>query len=148
MHLKDDELVSALSRSLGEELLAAAYARVSTALSLTRVLTPLGNYLIARPAARSAARKITAETAVPMDAAVVVGITADELHLWRADPMLDKVGDHLGAVPLARIADIAVAAGRSWQPMAITLEGGERIELEGRGAAHAVAGIFKEHSRD
>jgi hypothetical protein len=148
MHLKDDELVSALSRSLGEELLAAAYARVSTALSLTRVLTPLGNYLIARPAARSAARKITAETAVPMDAAVVIGITGDELHLWRADPMLDKVGDHLGAVPLARIADIAVAAGRSWQPMAITLEGGERIELQGRGAAHAIAGIFKEHSRD
>ena len=147
MHLKDDELVSALSSSLGEELLAAAYARVSTALSLTRLLGPLGNYLIARPAARSAARKVTEETAVPLDAAVVVGITATALHLWQADPMLNRVGDHLGEVPLARITDIAVAAGRSWQPMTISLDGGECIELEGRGAAHAVAGAFKEHSR-
>lgn len=69
MHLKDNELVPALSGSLGEDLLAAAYARVSTALGLARVLTPLGNYLIARPAARPAARKVTEETAVPLDAA-------------------------------------------------------------------------------
>jgi hypothetical protein len=87
MHLKDDMLASALSSSLGEELQAAAYARVTTALSLTRMLTPLGNYLIARPAARAAARKITEETEVPLDAAVVIGITKADLHMWRADPM-------------------------------------------------------------
>jgi hypothetical protein len=147
MHLKDDELTSALSSSLSEDLLAAAYARVSTALGLARVLTPLGNYLIARPAARAAARKITEETEVPLDAAVVIGITATALHLWRADPMLNQVGDHLGEVPLSRITAITVTAGRSWQPMTITMDGGERIELEGRGAAHAVANVFKEYRR-
>jgi hypothetical protein len=146
MHLKDNELVSALSGSLGEDLLAAAYARVHTALSLARVLTPLGNYLVARPAARLAAHKVTQETDVPLDAAVVVGITAVALHLWRADPMRNQVGDHLGEVPLTRIKDIAVSPGRSWQPMTITLDGGERIELEGRGAAHTVAHAFKQGS--
>jgi hypothetical protein len=148
MHLKDNELVPALSGSLGEELLAAAYARVSTALGLARVLTPLGNYLVARPAARLAARKVTEETDVPLDAAVVVGITAAALHLWRADPMLNQVGDHLGEVPLTRIKEIAVSPGRSWQPMTITLEGGERIQLEGRGAAHVVANVFRQYRHD
>jgi hypothetical protein len=144
MHLKDGELASTLSGSLGEQVLAAAYARVSTTLSLTRMLTPIGNYLIARPAARAAARKITEETEVPLDAAVVIGITGSGLHLWRADPMFNQVGDHLGEVPLKRIASIAVAPGRSWQPMTITLDGGERIQLEGRGAAHSVASVFNE----
>lgn len=148
MHLKDDELASALSSSLGEELLAAAYARVSTALSPARMLTPLGNYLIARPAARAAARKITEETEVPLDAAVVIGITASDLHLWRADPMLNQVGGHIGAVPLSRVADITVTPGRSWHPVTITMEGGEHIELEGRGAAHVVANAFKEYRRE
>jgi hypothetical protein len=148
MHIKDDDLVPALSGSLGEELLAAAYARVSRALGLARMLTPLGNYLIARPAARSAARKVAEETDVPLDAAVVIGITATALHLWRADPMLNRVGDHLGEVPLTRIKAIEVVPGRSWQPMTITLEGGERIELEGRGAAHVVAGVFRQHRQD
>jgi len=144
MHLKDNELVPALSSLLGEDLLAAAYARVGTALSLARLLTPLGNYLVARPAARAAARKITEETAVPLDAAVVVGITPAALHLWRADPMRNQVGDHLGEVPLTRVKEITVSPGRSWHPMTITLDGGERVELEGRGAAHAVANAFKE----
>jgi hypothetical protein len=144
MHLKDNELVPALSGSLGEDVLAAAYARMRTALSLARMLTPLGNYLIARPAARLAARKVTQETEVPLDAAVVVGITAAGLHLWQADPMRNQVGDHLGEVPLARIKDITVSPGRSWQPVTITLDGGERIELEGRGAVHAVANEFKQ----
>jgi hypothetical protein len=148
MHLKDDELVTALSSSLGEELLAAAYARVPTALSMARFLTPIGNYLIARPSARSAAHKITEETSVPMDAAVVVGITARALHLWSADPMLDQVDDHLGAVPLASIKEITVTAGRSWQPMTITLTGGEVIKLEGRGAAHMIESAFKQYRGD
>lgn len=148
MHIKDDDLVSVLSGSLGDELLAAAYARVNTALGLTRMLSPLGNYLIARPAARSAARKVTAETDVPLDAAVIVGITATALHMWRADPMLNRVGDHLGEVPLTRIKAIEVTPGRAWQPMVITLEGGERIELEGRGAAHVVASVFGQRHQD
>jgi hypothetical protein len=148
MHIKDDDLVPVLSDSLGDKLLAAAYARVSTALSLARMLTPLGNYLIARPAARSAARKVTEETDVPLDAAVVIGITGSALHLWRADPMLNQVGDHLGEVPLSRVTDIEVSPGRSWQPMTITLEGGERIQLEGRGAAHAVASEFRQYRQD
>lgn len=148
MHLKDDQLTSALSSSLGEELLAAAYARISTAFSLARMLTPIGNYLIARPAARAAAHKITQETDVPLDAAVIIGITAAGLHLWRADPMLNQVGDHIGEVPLTRITSIVVTPGRSWQPMTITLEGGEHIQLEGRGAAHAVASAFNDQRRN
>ena len=145
MHLKDNELVPALSGSLGEDLLAAACTRVNTTLGLARWLSPLGNYLVARPAARSAARKVTQETAVPLDAAVIVGITATALHLWRADPMLNQVGDHLGEVPFTRIKEIAVTPGRSWQPMTITLEDGEQIKLEGRGAAHAVASAFQQY---
>lgn len=148
MHLKDDELVASLSGSLGDDLLAAAYVRVETAVSLARLMTPLGNYLIARPAARAAAHKITEETSVPMDAAMVVGITTTALHLWRADPMLNQVGDHIGEVPLSRIKDITVSAGRSWQPMTITLDGGERIELQGRGAAHKVESAFRQYRHD
>jgi hypothetical protein len=148
MHLKDDELVTALSTSLGEEILAAAYARVPTALSMARFLTPIGNYLIARPSARSAAHKITEETSVPMDAAVVVAITASALHLWSADPLLDQVNEHLGEVPLASIKEITVTAGRSWQPMTITLTGGEDIKLEGRGAAHMIESAFKQYHHD
>jgi hypothetical protein len=148
MHIKDDELSSVLSRSLGEQVLAAAYARVSTSLGLARMLTPIGNYLIARPAARAAARKITEETSVPLDAAMVIGITDAGLHLWRADPMLNQVGDHIGEVDLKRVTSIVVSAGRTWQPMTITLDGGESIQLEGRGAAHNVANVFNEQRRD
>lgn len=95
-----------------------------------------------------AARKVTEKTDVPLDAAVVVGITVAALHLWRADPMLNQVGDHLGEVPLTGIKEIAVASGRSWQPMTITLEGGECIQLEGRGAAHVVANVFRQYRHD
>ena len=111
---------------------------------MARFLTPIGNYLIARPSARAAAHKITEETHVPLDAAVVVGITASALHLWSADPVLDHVGDHLGEVPLANVKEIKAEAGRSWQPMTVTLAG-EDIKLEGRGAAHAVASAFKQY---
>lgn len=142
MHIKDDELVPQLSESLGEELLAATYARVSTALGATRMLTPIGNYLIARPAARSAARKITERTDVPLDAAMVIGLTGSALHVWHADPMLNQVGDHLGEVPREKITDITATPGRSWQHVAITMADGERIDLEARGAVHALAAEY------
>src|ERR1700760_2424782 len=107
MHLKDDELISGLSGRDGVPgLLAAVYARVTTAVSFTRMLTPLGNYFIARPAARAAARGITEETDVPLDAAVVLGLSADALHSWSADPMLDQVHEYLGQVPVDRITAI------------------------------------------
>jgi hypothetical protein len=48
----------------------------------TRMLTPLGNYLIARPAARAKAQQVTEDTDVPMDAAMVPGVTAANLHVW------------------------------------------------------------------
>jgi hypothetical protein len=51
-HLNDDDLVPALSAELGQDLRAAVYARADTVLSPARMLSPLGNYLIARPAAR------------------------------------------------------------------------------------------------
>lgn len=143
MHLSDEELVTGLGgQGGGPDLLAATYARVTTAVSFTRMLTPLGNYFIARPAARAAASKITEETDVPLDAAVVLGLSADALHVWSADPMLNQVNEHLGHVPLARITSIAVTPGRSWQQLTITLEGSHQIDLEARGASHQLAAEF------
>lgn len=82
MHVTDDQLASRLSEQLdGERLTQAVYARVDTAVGFTRMLTPLGNYFIARPAARSAAEKVTAETDVPLDAAVVLGLSDTALHV-------------------------------------------------------------------
>jgi hypothetical protein len=143
MHLKDEELVTGLTgQEGGLGLLAATFARVTTAVSFTRMLTPLGNYFIARPAARAAAGKISEETGVPLDAAVVLGLSPDALHVWSADPMLNQVGDHLGHVPLDQVTAIEAVPGRTWQKLTITLQGGHKVELEGRGASHHVAAAF------
>ena len=73
MHVTDEDLIDTLSQGLpGGPLLAAVYARVDTAAGWTRMLTPLGNYLIARPAARAKAHQVTEETEVPLDAAMVL----------------------------------------------------------------------------
>ncbi|WP_031515633.1 hypothetical protein [Streptomyces sp. NRRL F-5123] len=143
MHAKDAELADVLTESLGDEkIVAAAYARVDTALGPARMLSPLGNYLIARPAARAAAKKMTEETDIPLDAAVVFGVSDSALHVWTADPMLNRVGDHLGEIALERIASITVEGGKSWQPVTITLADGKSVALEGRGPIHAVAAEF------
>jgi hypothetical protein len=140
MHVKDADLARALTEQLGDEtIIVAAFARVDTALSPARMLSPLGNYLIARPAARSAAKKITEQTDLPLDAAVVFGISDSALHVWTADPMLNRVGDHLGQIPLDRITSITVEGGKTWQPFTITLADGQTVELEGRGSVHALA---------
>lgn len=142
MHIQDSELTTTLSAQLGENLAAATYARLNTALSAARMLTPLGNYLVARPAARSAARKITDATDVPLDAAMVLGITADALHVWKADPMLNQVHDHIGSVPLSRITSIQVEPGRTWHDVKITLDDDNAISLQARGAIHAIASAY------
>jgi hypothetical protein len=143
MHLKDDELVTGLSgQEGGLDLLAATFARVPTAVSFTRMLTPLGNYFIARPAARAAAGKITKETEVPLDAAVVLGLSAGALHVWSADPAVNQGHDYLGHVPLERITAIEATPARSWQKLTITLQDGHKVELEGRGASHQLAAAF------
>jgi hypothetical protein len=143
MHLKDDELVTGLTgQEGGLDLLSATYARVPTTVSFTRLLSPLGNYFIARPAARAAGRKITEETQVPLDAAVVLGLSASALHVWSADPALNQVHDYLGHVPLERITAIEATPGRSWQKLTIKLQDGHQIELEGRGASHQLAAAF------
>jgi hypothetical protein len=142
MHIKDSDLTATLSEQLGEPLAAAAYARLNTALSAARMFTPLGNYLVARPAARSAARKITDATEIPLDAAMVLGITADALHVWKADPMLNQVHDHIGSVPLSRIAAIRVEQGRTWQDVKIALDDGNDVTLQARGAIHAIVSAY------
>ena len=145
MHLKDDELVTGLAgQEGGLDLLAAAYARVPTAVSFTRMLGPLGNYLIVRPAARAAAHSITAETDVPLDAAVVLGLTKDALHVWKADPMMDQVDEYLGRVPVDRITAMTVTPGRSWQQLAITLDGGHDINIEARATSYLLADAFNQ----
>lgn len=143
MHLKDDELVAGLADQVeGGPLLAAAYARVPTAVGFTRMLTPLGNYFIARPAARSAAHRITDETDLPLDAAVVLGLTSDALHVWAADPMLNQVHDHLGHVPLKELTAITATPGKSWQPLVLAFENGSSAELEARGAIHVLVAEY------
>ncbi len=139
MHVTDETLAASLSDQLeGETLTEAVYARVDTGVGFTRMLTPLGNYFIARPAARSAAKKLTDATDVPLDAAVVLGLSDTALHVWSADPMLNQVHDHLGHVPLERISAMHVTPGRKWQQLSITLDGGQTIELQARGASHAL----------
>ncbi len=128
----------------GEMLQAAAYARVPTAVRFTHWLTPLGNYFIARPAARAAAAKKTEETGVPLDAAVVLGLSNVALHVWSADPMLDQVHDHLGHVPLITTMDST--PGRTWQDLSITVEGGHVIKLEARGAIHELVAAFRDRT--
>ncbi|MBY8343392.1 hypothetical protein LXH13_38660 [Streptomyces spinosirectus] len=146
MRATDAELVNALTEQLGDEkIVAAAYARVNTVLSPARMLSPLGNYLIARPAARAAAKKMTEETDIPLDAAVVFGLSDSALHVWAADPMLNRVGQHLGQMPLERIASIKVENGKNWQPFTITMADGKSVELEGRGPIHALAAAFDKH---
>ncbi|WP_329249584.1 hypothetical protein OG417_03405 [Actinoallomurus sp. NBC_01490] len=143
MHAKDAELAAALTEQLSDEkIVAAAYARIDTALSPARMLSPLGNYLIARPAARAAAKKMTEQTDIPLDAAVVFGVSDSALHVWAADPMLNRVGEHLGQIPLERITSIKVEGGKSWQPVTISMADGKSVELEGRGSIHAVAAEF------
>ena len=147
MHLKDDELVTGLASQVeGGMLQAAAYARVPTAVGFTRMLTPLGNYFIARPAARSAAGKATNETGVPLDAAVVLGLSRDALHIWSADPMINQVHDYLGHVPLERITAMEAAPGRSWQKVTLTLDEGHKVDLEARGAIDALVAAFQSRS--
>jgi len=144
VHLKDDELVSGLAESVqGDPLLAATYARVHTPASFAHWLGPLGNYLIARPAARAEAKKMTEQSDVPLDSAVVLGISGEALHLWSADPMLNQVHDYLGHVPRARISGMHATPGKSWQKLTINLEGGHDIELEARGASHALVAAFE-----
>jgi hypothetical protein len=81
---------------------AATFALVPTAVSFTGMLTPLGNRFIARPAVG----KTTEEIDVPLDAAVVTGLSADALHVWRADPMPNQVHEYLGHAPLERITAV------------------------------------------
>lgn len=148
MHLKDDELVAGLADQVEDgELVAATYARVHTGLSFAHWLTPLGNYFVARPAARSAAQTMTDQTGLPLDASVVLGLSSAALHVWSADPMLNQVHDYLGHVPLDRITAMAAVPGHSWQKLSITFEGGHELELEGRGASHALVAAYEQHSR-
>lgn len=147
MHIRDDELVTGLADQVeGAALTAATYARVPTSVGFTRMLSPLGNYFIARPAARSAAKAMTEQTDLPLDAAVVLGLSADALHVWSADPMLNQVHDYLGHVPLTRITAMEATPGRKWQKLSITLDGGHDVELEARGASHALVASYREQT--
>ncbi len=145
MHIPDAQLVDSLSAQLGgTPLRSAVYARVTTGLSFTHWFTPLGNYLIARPAARVAASHIEEKTGVSLDAAVILGLTADALHVWAADPMLSEVHDHLGAVPLRHITAISAQIDKSWQPLTIVVEDGQTFTLEARGDVHGFVAAYNE----
>lgn len=145
MHVDDKDLATVLSRQPnGPPLGAAVYARVHTAASFTHWLGPLGNYLIARPAARAAAHRDTERTDMPLDAAIVLGLAADALHVWAADPMLSQVHDHLGSVELTRIAAIRAQPDKSWWPMTITFISEESIELEARGDVSGLLTAFEQ----
>jgi hypothetical protein len=147
MHVRDADLVPTLNEQTeGDALSAAVYARVHTKASFTHWLGPLGNYLIARPAARRSAQGTSQQTDVPLDAAVVLGLGERALHVWSADPMLSDVSDHLGTVPLGRISTISTEPAASWAPLTLTLEDGHTIELEARGDASGFARAFDERA--
>jgi hypothetical protein len=146
MHVKDKDLVATLSQQAeGSQLIAAVYARVDTPLGFTRWLGPPGNYLVARPAARAAAHRNTARTDMPLDAAVVLGLGVDALHVWAADPMLSQVNDHLGSVALARVAAIHAETGKSWWPLTITFTDEESVDLQARGDVRSFVSAFEQH---
>ena len=142
MHVQDKDLVTTLSTA-EEPLTAAVYARRDTPLGGARWLGPLGNYLVARPAARVAAHKDSERTDLPLDAAVVLGLSKTHLHVWSADPMLSTVGDHLGAVELDRLASVQTDIAKSWAPLVLTLKDGEALELQGRGDVVGFARAFE-----
>jgi hypothetical protein len=145
MHVADKDLVTLLSEPAGAPSLAAAvYARVTTPAGFARALGPLGNYLVARPAARAAAHRVTERTDVPLDAAVVLGLAPGALHVWSADPMTSQVHDHLGSVETERIAGIRAQIGKSWWPLTMTLAGGETVELQARGDVSGFVAAFEE----
>jgi hypothetical protein len=146
MHIRDRDLQSYLAGEVGAPLVGAVYARVATSASVARRLGLVGNYAVARPAARMAARNITKRTGVPMDAAVVLGLTADTLHLWSADPLRNDVLDHLGSVPLSRVAAMMTVTDKSWQALTIVLDDEETIEIQARGDVNGFVAAF-EHTR-
>lgn len=141
VHVTDEDLASQLSGQVeGEEgpLLDAVYARVTTAASFAHWLSPIGNYFIARPAARAHAHKVTEETDLPLDAGMVFGLGNSALHVWRADPMLNQVHKYLGHFPLQRITAMKATPEKGWQKLSMTLDGSHQVELEARGAVHAL----------
>lgn len=147
MHISDADLVPTLTEQTeGDALRAAVYARVHTKASFTHWLGPLGNYLIARPAARRSAEQTSQDTDVPLDAAVVLGLGERALHVWSADPMRSDVSDHRGTVSLDRIAAISTEPAATWAPLTLTLEDGQIIELEARGDASGFARAFEERA--
>lgn len=146
MHVDDKDLVATLSQQTdGPPLDAAVYARVHTAASFTHWLGPLGNYLVARPAARAAAHRDSERTDMPLDAAVVLGLAPEALEVWAADPMLSQVHDHLGSVELNRIAAIHAQTTKSWWPVTITFADNESVELEARGDVSGFVTAFEQH---
>lgn len=148
MHIADKDLVDVLSQQADAPLLVAAvYARFTTPAGFTRRLGPLGNYLVARPAARAAAHRASEQTDVPLDAAVVLGLAPPALHVWSADPMTSNVHDHLGSVETARIAGISAEIGKSWWPLTITFGDGESLQLQARGDVSSFVAAFEEHQK-
>lgn len=145
MHVEDKDLVTTLSgQPDGPSLQAAVYARMDTPVGFTRWLTPLGNYLIARPAAKIAAHRDSDRTDVPLDGAVIFGLAPDALHVWGADPMLSTVKDHLGSVALTRITAMATETGKSWSPLRIDLDNGEQVVMEARGDVSGFVRTFEQ----
>jgi hypothetical protein len=149
VHVADKELVSTLAQQ-GEapRLVAAVYARVSTPVSFSRWLGPLGNYLVARPAARAVAHREGERTEMPLDAAVVLGLEPEALHVWSADPMMSHVNEHLGSVEIARIAAMSAEIGKSWWPLTITFAGDESLNLEARGDVSGFVAAFNKDQKE
>lgn len=144
MHVNDKDLVTALAAQVGGSTLdAAVYARIDTPLGPARWLGPLGNYLVARPAARAAAGVASERTDVPLDAAMVLGIVGGELHVWAADPMLSRVGDHLGAVGLDRVTAMRAEPSGGWWPLHIGLDDGQSLEVQARGDVGGLVGAWE-----
>jgi len=141
--ITDDVLTTTLSKSItGPPLQGAVFCRFRTAFTAANYLGPLGMYMISRPAAASKAAEVTKETGVPLDSAVVFGVSSEALFIWSADPMLSLVKSYLGSILRSKIATVTTTPGTSWQQICVELKDGGKIEVEARGGVHAFVSAF------
>ena len=114
MHLKDEELVTGLAGQDGApELLAATFARVTTAVSFTRMLSPLGNYFIAPPPPAAMAAAGVLIDCPPLESATTattVRVRAGETVL--TDGPAAELKEQIGGYTLVECADLDEAI--SW----------------------------------
>jgi hypothetical protein len=87
------------------------------------------------------AAKVTKDTGVPLDAAVVFGVKSEPLHMWSASPILGMIRTFLGAIPRIKVKAVTTKPGSIWQQLLVLL-GGRATAVEAGGGVHAYVSSF------